>query len=243
MRHLAQAYASKYAFYAVYADDSRETMRVRALWDGEKLITEGIYRLRGTPCEDVLSGRVCIIERDVQQRYPEDDVLENWHVESYFGVALKDSSDNAIGTIAVMDVKPMRLPDWSQAILHVFADRISGELEHRNAEENIYQLAHYDVLTGLPNRLLFHDRLEQAVAHAKRNDQYVALLFLDLDRFKHVNDSIGHAGGDMLLKEVAERLRYCVRESDTVARTGGDEFIVLLSDRFQFRQTGTAGDQ
>ncbi len=182
MRHLAQAYASKYAFYAVYADDSRETMRVRALWDGEKLITEGIYRLRGTPCEDVLSGRVCIIERDVQQRYPEDDVLENWHVESYFGVALKDSSDNAIGTIAVMDVKPMRLPDWSQAILHVFADRISGELEHRNAEENIYQLAHYDVLTGLPNRLLFHDRLEQAVAHAKRNDQYVALLFLDLDR-------------------------------------------------------------
>jgi len=230
MRHLAQAYASKYAFYAVYADDSRETMRVRALWDGEKLITEGIYRLRGTPCEDVLSGRVCIVERDVQQRYPEDDVLENWHVESYFGVALKDSNDNAIGTIAVMDVKPMRLPDWSQAILHVFADRISGELERRNAEENIYQLAHYDVLTGLPNRLLFHDRLEQAVAHAKRNDQYVALLFLDLDRFKHVNDSIGHAGGDMLLKEVAERLRYCVRESDTVARTGGDEFIVLLSD-------------
>ncbi|WP_457666210.1 sensor domain-containing protein [Thiolapillus sp.] len=230
MRHLAQAYASKYAFYAVYADDSKETMRVRALWDGEKLITEGIYQLSGTPCEDVLSGKVCLIERDVQQRYPKDDVLENWHVESYFGAALKDSNGNAIGAIAVMDVKPMRLPDWSQAILHVFADRISGELERRNAEENIYQLAHYDVLTGLPNRLLFHDRLEQAVAHAKRNDQYVALLFLDLDRFKHVNDSIGHAGGDMLLKEVAERLRSCVRESDTVARTGGDEFIVLLSD-------------
>jgi diguanylate cyclase (GGDEF)-like protein/PAS domain S-box-containing protein len=230
MRHLAEVYASKYAFYAVYADETKESMRILALWDGETLNGEDIYRLDDTPCRDILAGKLEVVEQGLMERYPQDKVLLEWGVESYFGTILKDSNSNVIGIIAVMDVRPMFLPDWSKAILHVFAERISGELERRSAEENIYRLAHYDVLTKLPNRLLFHDRLEQAIAHAARNNQYVALLFLDLDRFKHVNDSIGHAGGDVLLNEVAMRLKSCVRESDTVARTGGDEFIVLLSD-------------
>lgn len=230
MRHLAQAYASKYAFYAVYADENRDSMRILALWDGDTLTSDSIYPLSGTPSQDVLSGKNEVFEREVRQHYPDDPLLDRWEIESYFGTALKDNNGKTIGVIAVMDREPMRLPEWSQAILQVFSNRISGELQRRNAEENIYQLAHYDVLTGLPNRLLFHDRLEQAIAHAKRNSQWVALLFLDLDRFKHVNDSVGHAGGDMLLKEVATRLKSCMRESDTVARTGGDEFVVLLSD-------------
>ncbi|WP_456377134.1 sensor domain-containing protein [Thiolapillus sp.] len=230
MRHLAQAYASKYAFYAVYADEKKESMRILALWDGETFLSDMVYSLAGTPCQDVLDEKLEIIEQGLGELYPEDNLLRKLGVESYFGTCLKDSNGNVIGVIAVMDVQPMRLLEWSQTILHVFAVRISGELERRNNEENIYRLAHYDVLTGLPNRLLFHDRLEQVIAHAARNNQYVALLFLDLDRFKHVNDSIGHAGGDVLLSEVASRLKSCVRESDTVARTGGDEFIVLLSD-------------
>ncbi len=230
MRHLAQAYASKYAFYAVYTDGTEKSMRILALWDGETLLSDMVYDLAGTPCQDVLSGKMEIVEQGLQERYPEDELLGKLGVESYFGTRLKDSSGKVTGVIVVMDVQPMRLPEWGQTILHVFADRISGELERRNTEESIYRLAHYDVLTGLPNRLLFHDRLEQVIAHAARNNQYAALLFLDLDRFKHVNDSIGHAGGDVLLSEVAARLRSCVRESDTVARTGGDEFIVLLSD-------------
>lgn len=230
MRHLAEAYASKYAFYAVYADETKASMRILALWDGETINSEDIYHLDDTPCRDILLGKLEIVEQGLIERYPKDKVLLEWGVESYFGTSLKNSNSDVIGIIAVMDVRPMFLPDWSKAILHVFAERISGELERRNAEENIYRLAHYDVLTELPNRLLFHDRLEQAVAHAARNNQYVALLFLDLDRFKHVNDSIGHAGGDILLNEVAMRLTSCVRESDTVARMGGDEFIVLLSD-------------
>ncbi len=230
MRHLAQAYASKYAFYAVYADEKEESMRILALWDGETLLSDMVYGLANTPCQDVLQGKLEMIEQGLQEQYPEDKLLQRLKVESYFGTCLKDCNNNNIGVIAVMDIQPMRLPKWSQTILHVFADRISGELERRHSEENIYQLAHYDVLTGLPNRLFFHDRLEQVIAHAARNNQHVALLFLDLDRFKHVNDSIGHAGGDVLLNEVAARLKSCVRESDTVARTGGDEFIVLLSD-------------
>jgi diguanylate cyclase (GGDEF)-like protein len=92
----------------------------------------------------------------------------------------------------------------------------------------IRQLAHYDVLTGLPNRALFHDRLAQAVLLARRQQEICALLFLDMDRFKHVNDTLGHAVGDLLLREVARRLSATVRESDTVARLGGDEFVIIL---------------
>lgn len=96
------------------------------------------------------------------------------------------------------------------------------------AEQRIQHMAHYDALTGLPNRSLFFDRLKQATAISKRSVENLALLFLDLDRFKPVNDTYGHAVGDALLKAVAERLLKCVRESDTIARMSGDEFTVLL---------------
>jgi len=95
-------------------------------------------------------------------------------------------------------------------------------------EETIRHLAYYDALTGLPNRMLLNDRLAQALAHAHRNQQKLAILFLDLDRFKTINDTLGHSLGDRLLQEVAQRLGGCLREGDTVARLGGDEFALLL---------------
>jgi diguanylate cyclase (GGDEF)-like protein/PAS domain S-box-containing protein len=101
--------------------------------------------------------------------------------------------------------------------------------ERKKSEEEIQQLAYYDTLTRLPNRTLLHDRLHQAIALANRNNRLVGVLFLDLDRFKGINDTLGHVAGDRLLKAVAERLLATVRESDTVSRLGGDEFIVILS--------------
>ncbi len=100
--------------------------------------------------------------------------------------------------------------------------------ERTYAEEQIKHLAYHDVLTGLPNRLLFKDRLTVALSHAQRNGSRLAVLFLDLDRFKVINDSLGHNIGDQLLQAVAARVQSCVRESDTVARLGGDEFTLLL---------------
>lgn len=97
-------------------------------------------------------------------------------------------------------------------------------------EERIKYLAYHDALTGLPNRYLLFERLTLALAHAHRNNSKVAVIFLDLDRFKDVNDTFGHVAGDLLLKEAGERLQSCLREDDTVARIGGDEFTVLLSE-------------
>ncbi|VUZ23960.1 Uncharacterised protein [uncultured Comamonas sp.] len=100
--------------------------------------------------------------------------------------------------------------------------------ERKYDQERIYRLAHYDVLTGLPNRTLLAERSQQAIASAQMQHTPLAVLFLDLDHFKHVNDSLGHKVGDHLLARIAQRLRQTVREYDTVARLGGDEFVLLL---------------
>ncbi|WP_088707967.1 EAL domain-containing protein [Noviherbaspirillum denitrificans] len=100
--------------------------------------------------------------------------------------------------------------------------------ERKKAEERIRYMADHDALTGLPNRTLLRDRLQQAIAHAHRTGTRVAVLFIDLDYFKHINDSLGHQIGDTLLKMVAARLTACVREGDSVARLGGDEFVLTL---------------
>ncbi|HEY5672721.1 MAG TPA: GGDEF domain-containing protein [Malonomonas sp.] len=98
----------------------------------------------------------------------------------------------------------------------------------RDNQQRLNFLAHHDPLTGLANRLLFNDRLEHALAKAMRNGTQIALFFLDLDRFKNINDSLGHSCGDKLLQEVATRLNDCCRQSDTIARFGGDEFMVMI---------------
>jgi len=110
--------------------------------------------------------------------------------------------------------------------VYIFSDMS----ERQAAQERIEFLAHHDPLTGLPNRLLLRDRAEQAQAQATRMQSRVALMFLDLDRFKTINDSLGHPVGDALLLTVVERLKGCVRDSDTISRQGGDEFIILLND-------------
>lgn len=102
--------------------------------------------------------------------------------------------------------------------------------ERKALQDNLQHMAHYDDLTNLPNRTLFFDRLERALADARRYGNEFALLFIDLDGFKEVNDAHGHYAGDLLLQEVARRMNQCVRESDTVARMGGDEFAVILGD-------------
>jgi diguanylate cyclase (GGDEF)-like protein/PAS domain S-box-containing protein len=124
-----------------------------------------------------------------------------------------------------MSVTEIKLGD-----VHIFTAMLRDISEQKLALKRIEQLAHFDSLTHLPNRSLLYDRLGQAITLAKRKRSSIALLYIDLDGFKKINDTMGHHMGDLLLKQVAERLRLCVRESDTLARIGGDEFTIFLND-------------
>lgn len=142
---------------------------------------------------------------------------------------------------------------WESASISPILDA-EGEITHFVAvKENITErkqllecldhLAHYDKLTSLPNRALFFDRLNQSIAASHRERQRFALLFVDLDGFKVVNDSYGHEAGDRVLQETAERLAGCTRESDTVARMGGDEFILILCNLANAEDAGLVAEK
>jgi diguanylate cyclase (GGDEF)-like protein/PAS domain S-box-containing protein len=130
--------------------------------------------------------------------------------------------------------------DYLERLSIAAVDDDKGEISHyvgifsditaeKESEERLLYLAHYDQLTRLPNRLLFNDRLQQAIAQAERNKMEVAVMFLDLDGFKSINDTLGHNSGDDLLRQVAQRLTACLRATDTVARFGGDEFTIVIA--------------
>jgi len=118
---------------------------------------------------------------------------------------------------------------YQQNLIGTIAHDLGRWYERKEAEKRIVEMATHDALTGLPNRHLLQDRVEQALVHDTRRQRQMAVLFIDLDHFKTINDSLGHDIGDLLLKAVANRLKFCVRTEDTVARQGGDEFIVVLN--------------
>lgn len=140
------------------------------------------------------------------------------------------ATSEVLGTFAIYHANRFAPSAWDIYLIEQSARLASIAIERKRMEMQVQYVAFHDALTGLPNRILLHDRLEQARAACKRHGRYAALLFVDLDNFKPLNDEYGHDAGDLLLQEVAQRLIQCVREVDTVARFGGDEFVVILSE-------------
>jgi len=149
---------------------------------------------------------------------------------NYYQVMPILSEDKLVGLITLGFRQRQYKEDIETVALQDYADRLAVALQTIDRAEELYQRAHYDSLTSLPNRQLFKDRLDGAIARATAHGCASALLFIDLDNFKSVNDSEGHAVGDKLLCLAAQRLRKCVGSADTIARLGGDEFTVILSD-------------
>ena len=147
---------------------------------------------------------------------------------SYFGTKLVVNNRD-FGALVFAGRQPHAgsLPELDRDLLQLVALFVAAEIERAQHADRIEQLAFFDALTGLPNRVLFSDRIRQTMGAAKRYKRGFAVMYLDLDNFKEINDSAGHAAGDLVLKAVADRLLSTLRESDTVARFGGDEFVIL----------------
>lgn len=149
-------------------------------------------------------------------------------LHAYYTKPILSSQGNVLGVFN-MYFRENRVPSESEIRTALSAIRLAAiTIERHHAKEKIGHMAYHDTLTGLPNRILLKDRLSQAIVHAQRIKDGVAILFIDLDQFKLINDSLGHHIGDRLLQSVAQRLQYCMRKDDTLARFGGDEFVLVL---------------
>jgi diguanylate cyclase (GGDEF)-like protein/PAS domain S-box-containing protein len=140
------------------------------------------------------------------------------------------NASGLLGVLGVYAARPACFGSEHVDFLQSVSNIVATAMDRRSTEQRLAHLAQFDALTGLPNRNLFKDRLHQALSQAQRNHWLVGLLFIDLDRFKTVNDTLGHNAGDVLLVHIAESLQSCVRSGDTVGRLGGDEFVIILSN-------------
>ena len=155
---------------------------------------------------------------------PVGDHVETWQALSLTG------QRGTNGALFLRDRSGANCTAADAELFRFMGAQVAIAVERQQLHAELMRAARYDDLTGLPNRRLFHDRLRIALARARRTDKRMALLFVDIDHFKEVNDTLGHAAGDRLLQEVSDRLTQCARRSDTVARLGGDEFVVLAEE-------------
>lgn len=199
----------------------------------------------GTLCAEVIrNGQPLLLTADTLHQIPERlHALINKQSHCWLGVPLKTQN----GTIGVLvlesDITETHYTEKDKDLLQFISTQIATTIERQQLHARLQYMAQYDALTCLPNRALLLDRLKTALARARREHERFSLLYLDLDKFKHINDTHGHGVGDLLLQEVARRLRQCVREADTVARIGGDEFVVLLSDIQQHEHATLVADK
>lgn len=158
------------------------------------------------------------------------ELAEAYDLKACWSTPIKTSSGEVMGSFAIYHATAYTPSEREQQLVAGAVHLAGIAIQRSRDEARIRYMAHHDSLTGLPNRTMLQDRIDLAIQQAKRAGQSAAVFMIDLDRFKHVNDSLGHHVGDRLLKEVAERLAGCVRGSDTVARLGGDEFVVSMPD-------------
>lgn len=249
--HLSLSY--QFLQQEVHSGSRRLQMTEQALQSSQEKFEQVLESsLEGFWDWDIASGQLYLSPRWKEQIGFDDNELPN-SLESWKSQLHPDECDEVIRKLQAYLNSPSgeweetyRLRHrngtyrWIQArAIPVFNDRnqvtrLTGVhidvTERVIAEHKAYYLAYHDSLTDLPNRLLFYDRGDHAIAHAKRNGERLSILFIDLNRFKHINDSLGHPAGDRVLMQVAARLRQAMREQDTLARLGGDQFAVLIEN-------------
>lgn len=197
----------------------------------------------GSLCAEVIrSGQPILMTPDDYGPLPEFlELIRGQESPCWLGVPLNSQK----GTIGALIVKSTpdgeRYTEQDKELLQYVCAQVAAAIERKQLLARLQYMAQYDQLTHLPNRVLLHERVKDSLARARKDPGRMALLYVDLDKFKQVNDTYGHGVGDLLLQAIANRLKGCVRETDTVARIGGDEFVVLL-DSIQEAQDASIVD-
>ncbi len=229
--------ATRAANTALRASEARTQALLAHIADGVIVIdTQGVIetfnaaaeQIFGYEAHDVIGKNVSLLMPE-PHRSQHDQYLKRYHEtgrSTIIGATRELEGMRHNGEIFPLEIK---IREVDTGAMHVFIAALRDITREKEAAQHTLELATHDALTGLPNRLLLSDRLDQALVQARRAGDRVALLFLDLDGFKTINDSLGHATGDLVLKAVAQRLTTSLRATDTVARQGGDEFVVVLT--------------
>lgn len=214
-------------FAVVLYDDSSGMLTFPYFVDERKREPETRPLVGGTPLAEVIHGGKALLTTAASA---DAGFAAHGDNPDWLGVPLV-SQKGIIGALIVQTYSSrVRYTKEDRDLLQFVSTQVATAIERKQAETRLRHMAGHDALTNLPNRTMFHDQCDMAIKRAHRDREHLALLFLDLDGFKDVNDTFGHAFGDLLLLEVARRLSQCVRESDMLGRVGGDEFMVLLTD-------------
>ena len=229
VRHMVDAVGAQAGFVAQLEDQAPAYAHtISGVIDGASA-DNFRYRLAGTPCAALRDAETFVLAAQLADQYPRAPRAMRIGAQAFVGVRLHDAAGAPIGLLFVLFREPLAETRFIASTLQIFAARAASELERQASDARLQKLAFFDALTGLPNRQLLTERLQRAVATAGRDGWSGALLFIDLDDFKTLNDTLGHDKGDLLLRQVAFRLSGSVGAADTVARFGGDEFLVMLN--------------
>jgi diguanylate cyclase (GGDEF)-like protein/PAS domain S-box-containing protein len=230
LREMAQALSIR---EQALASSSNGIMITRSSADDHSIVyaNPAFERITGYRVDEVIGREGRFLVRDDLAQPGLNEIRAALHEKRAGHAVLRNYRKD--GSLFWNELHIAPISDLSRPETTHFVSVINDVSERIHYQQAIEHQATHDNLTGLANRTLLHDRIGQSIAFARRSNRSVAVMLLDLDHFKHINDAYGHSAGDDLLKEVANRLRTCVRESDTVARLGGDEFVIVLADLTQ----------
>jgi diguanylate cyclase (GGDEF)-like protein len=232
-KYIVDNFDIDYSFVGKLNNFTTQTVTVLSGWSHQGPIHTFDYNLKDTPCENVIKNDYALYPENVKEIFPKDELLVTMDIEAYSGIALYNKKQEPIGIFVALRKNRFKEPQKIEHILQMYLGSISAEMERYSNEKNekdLKNIAYYDPLTKLPNRLLVTDRINHALHNQSRDKSIVAICFMDLDGFKEVNDTLGHAAGDFVLVEVSKRIEEILRPDDTIARLGGDEFVLVLTD-------------